>query len=138
MAPGVLEGLRPWSPGSGLAGEKWGTRDVLLPGSAGGGGGVGFAAWPPLNLSLWASCGHTAPEPSLTAGKVKWYLVFQIPDSLLVASHRGLLPRHPSPHLLHWAQKSCPLGEPSHRRNGEIVKSWDEKEYKSSNYEMSI
>lgn len=135
VAPGVLERLRPWTPGSGLAGEKRGARDLLLPGSAGGGGGVGLRPYPPLNLSLRASCGHTVPEPSLTAGKVKCYLVFQIPDSLLVASHSRLLPRPPLPPRprpsSHLTQKSCPLGEPSHRRNGEIVESWDEKEYKS-------
>ena len=136
VAPGVLERLRPSTPGSGLAGEKWGARDLLLPGSAGGGGGVGLRPYPPLNLSLRASCGHTVQEPSLTAGKVNWYLVFQIPDSLLVVSRSRLLPPPcPSPHR---AQKSCPLGEPSQRRNGETVESWDEKEYKSSNYEILI
>ena len=55
---------------------------------------------PTSELVTLASCGHTVTGRSFTSGKIKLYRAFKIPNSLLVASHRTLLPQ---------PQEFCPL-----------------------------
>lgn len=111
VAPGVLEGCAPGPLALGWL-VKRGARDLLLPGSAGGGGGVD-AAVPTSELVPSGLLWSHGPRTLITAGKVKCYLVFQIPDSLLVASHSRLLPRPPPPRP-----------RPSSPPDSEILPTW--------------